>query len=97
MSEGNSEFKKSNEELNDCWNWSIENKTCKLIYNNKISPKFDNFKMNINDYDLQCNGKSNPSRCIGFCNLRLTEKDLRSKTFERVITKNIIVQEKRLI
>jgi hypothetical protein len=64
-----------NDQLFSCAQWSIENKTCKCIYYNRISPKYKDFKMNLNDYDIQCNGKSNKSRCVGFTPVGLSEMD----------------------
>lgn len=53
--------------LSPCVHWSIENKCCRLLYNNNCSQKYSGFKMDVNDYDKNCNGKSNSSLCIAYC------------------------------
>jgi hypothetical protein len=53
--------------LSSCSNWSDINNCCKSIYDSNITCKvFPNIKLNINDFDKNCNGKSNSSLCVWF-------------------------------
>jgi hypothetical protein len=66
--------------LFNCMNWSINNQCCIARYNNSISPLFDNFKSNENNFDKNCKGKSNYSLCVAFRGIEISERDRCLKT-----------------
>ena len=59
-----------------CQLWSEENKACKCTYDPELKNRFSNFSQNPENYDKQCNGYSNKSRCVSYKSIYFSEFDI---------------------
>lgn len=83
-----------------CLSWSIENRCCKVKYNIKISPKHPLIEFDINNFDKDCCGLSNPSRCVAFRGIELSKRELEfynQKQEEKHDEKIKVIEKEKLI
>lgn len=84
------------EELLLCQSWDCVNKCCKAIYSCQVSPVFNNYTVNRDNFDKNCsknNGNSNKSRCCSFKDIYFNESQLKK---EREKLRKIFIKRRSL-
>jgi hypothetical protein len=74
--------------LFSCLSWNKESNCCNAIYNSQISKKYPLVSLDLTNFDLDCKGKSNKSRCVAFRGIYLSARELAYKQQKELEVKN---------
>lgn len=85
------------EKLFSCLSWDIEKRSCKAKYNCFVSKKHEHITFNLNDFDKDCKGQSNKSRCIAFKGIELSRRELEFQNMKEQSDKEIKVIERKKV
>ncbi len=88
------------EVLVPCLSWSVECCSCNAIYNSQISKKHPLISFSIDNFDKDCKGLSNKSRCLAFKGIKLSAREQKfkeMKELESLSSENILVIERRKV